>query len=149
MTKRSPYIPNIYESHSGAAAVDNQAFMDNLQHIANLVLVWVGFGTLVGLLAKAIMPGKDPGGAVATLAMGVAGTIIGCGVVSYFWQGHIVSPISPLGFCVATAGAFVLLFFYKLLGGYYFVEGTGPLVPRRHIFTRGRRNSTVIYEDHQ
>src|SRR5262245_65860453 len=150
MTKRSPYIPNIYESHSGAAAVDNQAFMDNLQHIANLVLVWVGFGTLVGLLAKAIMPGKDPGGAVATLAMGVAGTIIGCGVVSYFWQGHIVSPISPLGFCVATAGAFVLLFFYKLLGGYYFKEDEGPLVPRRHnIFSRGRRPAaTVVYEDH-
>ena len=87
--------------------------------------------------------------AIATLAMGVAGTVIGCGVVSYFWQGHIVSPISPLGFCVATAGAFVLLFFYKLLGGYYFVEGTGPLVPRRHIFSRGRRNATVVYEDSQ
>ena len=44
-----------------------------------------------------VMPGKDPGGAVATLAMGVAGTVIGCGVLSYFWQGHIVSPISPVG----------------------------------------------------
>src|SRR5262245_5875055 len=149
MTKRSPYIPNIYESHSGAAAVDNQAFMDNLQHIANLVLVWVGFGTLVGLLAKAIMPGRDPGGAVATLAMGVAGTIIGCGVVSYFWQGHIVSPISPLGFCVATAGPFVLLFCHKLLGGYYFEEGNGPLVRRRRIFGLGRNRqpATVVYED--
>ena len=31
------------------------------------VLTWVGFGTVVGLLAKAIMPGRDPGGAVATL----------------------------------------------------------------------------------
>ena len=128
--------------------MDNQAFMENLQQITNLVLVWVGFGTLVGLLAKAIMPGRDPGGAVATLAMGVAGTIIGCGVVSYFWQGHIVSPISPLGFCVATAGSFVLLFFYKLLGGYYFVEGSGPLVRRQRFWSRGgRQPATVIYED--
>ena len=129
--------------------MENPAFMDNVQQIANLVLVWVGFGTLVGLLAKAIMPGRDPGGAVATLAMGVAGTVIGCGVVSYFWKGHIVSPISPLGFCVATAGAFLLLFFYKLLGGYYFVEGSGPLVPRRRIFSRGRQPATVVYEDNR
>ena len=129
--------------------MEQPQFMDNVANMANLALVWVGFGTLVGLLAKAIMPGKDPGGAVATLAMGVAGTIIGCGVVSYFWQGHIVSPISPLGFCVATAGAFVLLFFYKLLGGYYFKEDEGPLVPRRQFFTRGRRPAaTVVYEDH-
>jgi uncharacterized membrane protein YeaQ/YmgE (transglycosylase-associated protein family) len=140
---------------NGAAAVDNQAFMENLQHITHLVLVWVGFGTIVGLLAKAIMPGRDPGGAVATLAMGIAGTVIGCGVVSFVWKGHIVSPISPLGFCVATAGAFVLLFFYKLLGGYYFIEGSGPLVRRRRLlnFGRyGRRNrqpANVVYEDEQ
>src|SRR5262245_43763805 len=124
--------------------------MDSVAQIANLALVWIGFGTLVGLLAKAIMHGKDPGGAVATLAMGDAGTGIGCVVVSYFWKGHIVSPIIPLGFCVATAGAFVLLFFYKLLGGYYFKEDEGPLVPRRqHLFSRSRRPATaVFYEDH-
>ena len=129
--------------------MDNQAFLDQIQHLTNLALVWVGFGTIVGLLAKAIMPGRDPGGAVATLAMGVAGTIIGCGVVSYFWQGHIVSPISPLGFCVATAGAFLLLFFYKLLGGYYFVEGSGPLVRRPRFWTRGRQPTPMIYEDNR
>ena len=128
--------------------MENQQVMEFAQNWANQILVWVGFGTIVGLLAKAIMPGKDPGGAVATLAMGVAGTIIGCGVLSYFWRGHIVSPLSPVGFCVATAGAFVLLFFYKLLGGYYFDEGSGPLVKRRRFFRRNRRPSpAVVYED--
>jgi len=39
---------------------------------ANDILLWVGFGTLVGLAAKAIMPGKDPGGALTTLIMGIA-----------------------------------------------------------------------------
>ena len=111
--------------------MDNPEFMQTVQVWANQILVWVGFGTIVGLLAKAIMPGKDPGGAIATLAMGVAGTVIGCGVLSYFWRGHLITPISPIGFCVATAGAFVLLFFYKLLGGYYFREDQGPLI-RRH-----------------
>jgi uncharacterized membrane protein YeaQ/YmgE (transglycosylase-associated protein family) len=153
MTKGSFYRANSLSD--GVAAVENQAFMENLQQITHLVLVWVGFGTLVGLLAKAIMPGKDPGGAVATMAMGIAGTVIGCGVVSFIWKGHIVSPISPLGFCVATAGAFVLLFFYKLLGGYYFEEGNGPLVRRRRLmnFGRyGRRNrqaTNVVYGDEQ
>jgi uncharacterized membrane protein YeaQ/YmgE (transglycosylase-associated protein family) len=127
--------------------VDNPQFMDQVAVIANQILVWVGFGTLVGLLAKAIMPGKDPGGAVATLAMGVVGTIIGCGVVSYFWKGHIISPISPVGFCVATAGAFVLLFFYKLLGGYYFEETAGPLVRRRRMFRRSRQPAAVVYDE--
>jgi len=140
-----------YLSALGELHMDNAAFLDQIQHLTNLGLVWVGFGTIVGLLAKAIMPGRDPGGAVATLAMGVAGTIIGCGVVSYFWQGHIVSPISPLGFCVATAGAFLLLFFYKLLGGYYFVEDRGPLVRRPRFWNRGfsrsRQPTTVVYED--
>lgn len=120
--------------------------IQQVERLAHELLVWVGFGTLVGLLAKAIMPGRDPGGAVATLAMGIAGTIIGCGIVSYFWRGHWVSPISPLGFCVATGGAFVLLFFYKLLGGYYFEEGSGPLVRRRRIAGR-RRAVPVVYEE--
>ena len=127
--------------------MDNPDFMQTVQVWANQILVWVGFGTIVGLLAKAIMPGKDPGGAVATLAMGVAGTIIGCGVLSYFWRGHVISPISPLGFCVATGGAFVLLFFYKLLGGYYFDEGNGPLVKRRRLVRRSRQPAAVVYED--
>ncbi|HEV3137557.1 MAG TPA: GlsB/YeaQ/YmgE family stress response membrane protein [Pirellulales bacterium] len=98
-------------------------FSVTLQQWANDVLVWVGFGTLVGLMAKAIMPGRDPGGAVATLAMGIGGTIIGCSALMYFTHGERVSPISPMGFVVATAGAFTLLFFYRLLGGRFFIEG--------------------------
>jgi uncharacterized membrane protein YeaQ/YmgE (transglycosylase-associated protein family) len=94
-----------------------------VQQWANDLLVWVGFGTLVGLMAKAIMPGRDPGGAVATLSMGVGGTVIGCATLMYFTGGQRVTPVSPLGFVVATAGAFVLLFFYRLLGGRFFVEG--------------------------
>ena len=115
---------------------------------ANTILVWIGFGTIVGLLAKAIMPGRDPGGAIATLVMGVGGTVIGCGVVSFFYRDQIITPISPLGLCVATAGAFIILFFYRLLGGYWFVEGKDfsgrPRVPRTR---RRRRYATVDLEE--
>jgi len=117
------------------------------QQWANDILVWIGFGTLTGLLAKAIMPGRDPGGAVATLLMGIGGTVIGCGILSYFSNGYRVTPISPLGFCVATVGSFVILFFYRLLGGYWFVEGDAPLRSRSGRSTRSRRYHATHYED--
>jgi uncharacterized membrane protein YeaQ/YmgE (transglycosylase-associated protein family) len=79
------------------------------------ILVWVGFGTIVGLTAKAIMPGKDPGGAVATLMMGIVGTVIGCGSLAFFIRDARITPISFLGFIAATSGAFLLLAFYRIL----------------------------------
>jgi len=119
------------------AAIDIQ-LPEGLQYWCETVLVWVGFGTLVGLAAKAIMPGRDPGGAIATLAMGVGGVVIGCGVLSLALGGYVIKPISPLGMGVGTLGAFVLLFFYRLLGGYWFIEGEEPKVLHRS--RRGRRN---------
>ncbi len=124
--------------------MDTPEFLQFVQGWANDILVWIGFGTVVGLLAKAIMPGRDPGGAVATLAMGIGGTVIGCGVVGFFFEGQRVTPISPLGMVVATAGAFLILFFYRLLAGYFFVEGeTRPVRTRRH---RHRRRRVPIYD---
>ncbi len=127
--------------------MDNPELAQSVQQWANDILVWVGFGTIVGLLAKAIMPGRDPGGAVATLAMGIGGTVIGCGVLSYFYEGHRVTPISPLGMVVATAGAFVILFFYRLLAGYWFVEGE-PGARRARVHTRRRRRyEPALYDE--
>jgi len=107
---------------------------------AHLVLVWIGFGTLAGLAAKAIMPGRDPGGAVATLMMGIGGSVVGSGTLMFFWKGTRVTPVSPLGFVVATTGAFVILFFYKLLAGHFFTEGeeTRSVRRRRRSFRRSR-----------
>ena len=109
------------------------------QQWANDILVWIGFGTLVGLLAKGIMPGRDPGGAVATLAMGIMGTVIGCGLVSYFIAGQRVTPISPLGFFVGTGGAFIILFFYRLLAGRCGIEPGHGTRPRFRTVTRRAR----------
>jgi len=126
--------------------MDTVQFTEQVQQWSNDILVWIGFGTLVGLLAKAIMPGRDPGGAVATLSMGVAGTVIGCGTLGYFYTGYRVTPISPLGLLVSTIGAFVLLFFYKLLGGFWFVEGDIPLRQRlrRPFSTRRYRSARYV-----
>lgn len=88
----------------------------------NELLRWVGFGTLVGLAAKAIMPGRDPGGAVTTMLMGIAGSVIGCGTVMFFWREATLDPISGKGFLAATFGAFLLLFFYRMMAGNFFME---------------------------
>jgi uncharacterized membrane protein YeaQ/YmgE (transglycosylase-associated protein family) len=93
-----------------------------LQDSAHEVLLWVGFGTLVGLAAKAIMPGRDPGGAFGTMLMGIVGSVMGCGVIAFFFEGYHITPISTLGFGAGTGGAFVILFFYRLLAGTFFVE---------------------------
>lgn len=118
-----------------------------LQHWANDILVWIGFGTLVGLLAKGIMPGRDPGGTVATLTMGIGGTMIGCGLVSYFLAGPRVTPISPLGFFVGTAGAFVILGFYRLLSGRILVEGEYGTRPRFRPLRRPKTRRVELVEE--
>ncbi len=102
--------------------MDDPELIQAIEHGIHEVLVWVGFGTLVGLAAKAIMPGRDPGGTVATLMMGIAGCVIGCGILVFFRPEMRVTPISPLGFAAATAGAFLILFFYRLLAGSIFPE---------------------------
>ncbi|MBX7168924.1 MAG: GlsB/YeaQ/YmgE family stress response membrane protein [Pirellulales bacterium] len=119
-----------------------------LEHWANVVLVWIGFGTLVGLAAKAIMPGRDPGGAVTTLLMGIGGSVIGSGVMTYFWEGQHVTPLSPLGFAVAVGGSFLLLFFYRLLAGHVIsegVDGRSYVRPRRRV--RRYRDADVLIDE--
>jgi uncharacterized membrane protein YeaQ/YmgE (transglycosylase-associated protein family) len=119
-------------------------FPEVVKEFMNLVLMWIGFGTVCGLLAKGIMPGRDPGGTIATLSMGIAGSLIGCGICAYF-TGYKIDLLGPLGFVVATAGAFLILFFYRLLGGYFFVEGDAePHYLRRR---RRRRRSQAAYYD--
>jgi uncharacterized membrane protein YeaQ/YmgE (transglycosylase-associated protein family) len=100
-------------------------------------LVWVGYGTLIGMVAKAIMPGRDPGGTVATLVMGVGGVVVGCGTFSFFSDGERISPLSPLGAIVGAVGALALLAFYRLLAGYFFTEGETDL--KVHSIERRRR----------
>jgi len=116
-----------------------------LTNYANLGLTWIGFGVVVGLAAKAVMPGRDPGGTIATVMMGIAGTLIGCAFLQWT-QGpdaEAVKPVSLLGFSVGSAGALVLLGMYKVLGGYWFVEGEQSTLRSR----RRRRRYRSAYDD--
>src|SRR5262245_27118011 len=114
--------------------MDWTALPDVVHQWALELLAWVGFGTLVGLLAKAVLPGRDSGGPLATLVVGIGGTIIGAALLTFLWAGHRVSPLSPLGFVAGVAGAALLLMFHRMLGGAFFrEEGTGTTTkkPRR------------------
>ena len=83
------------------------------QHWVNVVLIWVGFGTLAGLLARMILPAQQPSGPVLTLLLGIVGSLLGLLGLSYLFRGRELNPISPLGFLAATAAAFLLLLLYR------------------------------------
>ena len=100
----------------------DQSMMQMIDHIAHEVLMWIGFGTLVGLAAKGLMPGRDPGGAIGTTLMGVIGSLIGCSMLLLIDTSFKITPISPLGFVAGTSGAFLLLFFFRLLSNSYITE---------------------------
>jgi len=78
------------------------------------IFSWIIMGLIVGVLAKFIMPGKDPGGLIVTILLGIAGafvggflgTALGLGPVTGFNMGSIL---------LATGGAIVLLVLYRVI----------------------------------
>ncbi len=74
------------------------------------ILGWIVFGLIVGVLAKLLMPGRDPGGMLVTMALGIAGALIAgfLGRALGWYQ-----PGEAAGFVMATLGAVLLLFIYR------------------------------------
>jgi uncharacterized membrane protein YeaQ/YmgE (transglycosylase-associated protein family) len=76
------------------------------------VLGWIVFGLIVGAIAKLLMPGRDPGGWIVTILLGIAGAVIGG------WMGRAAGwygPNEPAGFLMSLLGAIILLVLYRLL----------------------------------
>lgn len=122
-----------------------------VQQLVNDLLVWIGFGTIVGLVARALMPGRDSAGAITTLLLGVAGSVIGCGCVGFFYDSERLTPTSPLGMVVAVAGAFALLGLYRLYGDLLpwsvLDDRTGSSSQHRTYDHYRRRYGSATYED--
>ena len=75
------------------------------------ILGWILFGLIIGALAKLVMPGRDPGGIIMTIILGIVGALIG----GYIGQAlHLYGPGEPAGFVGATLGAILVLFIYRM-----------------------------------
>ena len=75
-------------------------------------IVWIIIGAIAGGIAKAIMPGRDPGGCIVTILLGIAGAVVAG------WIGQAVGWYETnegAGFIAAIVGAFLLLFIYRLI----------------------------------
>jgi uncharacterized membrane protein YeaQ/YmgE (transglycosylase-associated protein family) len=79
------------------------------------IIGWIVIGGLAGAIAKLLMPGKDPGGCIITILLGIAGALIAG------WIGRAVGWYGPndqgAGFIAAIVGAFILLGIYRLVAG--------------------------------
>ena len=77
--------------------------------------IWEGLiGLLAGALAKFIMPGKDPGGIIITMLLGIAGSLVATylgSLVGWYHEGD------KAGFIMSVVGAVILLAIYRLLFG--------------------------------
>ncbi len=92
----------------------NVTFSPAAQHWINLVLIWLGFGTLVGLLITLLFPMRRSASAFGAVVLGVGGSTLGLVGLSRLFPNEQLNPFSPLGLLAAVIGAFVLLVLYRL-----------------------------------
>jgi uncharacterized membrane protein YeaQ/YmgE (transglycosylase-associated protein family) len=78
------------------------------------IIGWIVFGLIVGIVAKFVMPGRDPGGLIVTMILGIVGALLGGFVgrmLGWYREGD------PVGFIMAVVGSIVLLIAYRMLVG--------------------------------
>ncbi len=78
------------------------------------ILSWIIFGFIAGALAKLIMPGRDPGGFIITIILGIVGAVVGGFIATQLGFGTVTGFNLP-SFGIAILGAVVLLFAYRLI----------------------------------
>ena len=78
------------------------------------ILSWIVFGLVVGIIAKLLMPGRDPGGFIITMLLGVAGALLGgfIGRAMGFY-----GPNETAGWLISILGAILLLVIYRVAIG--------------------------------
>ena len=69
-------------------------------------------GLVVGAIAKLLMPGRDPGGCLITILIGIAGAFVGTWIGRVFWGENYVA-----GWIISVVGAMLLLLIYRFIRG--------------------------------
>jgi len=77
-----------------------------------VILSWIVFGLVIGFIAKLLMPGRDPGGFIVTMLLGIAGALVGgfLGRAMGFY-----GPNQSAGWLMSILGAIILLALYRVL----------------------------------
>lgn len=76
------------------------------------ILSWILFGLVIGIIAKLLMPGRDPGGFIVTILLGIAGALIGGFIgraMGFYGQNE------SAGWIVSILGAIILLALYRMM----------------------------------
>ena len=76
------------------------------------IIAWILFGLVVGVIAKLLMPGRDPGGFIVTILLGIAGALVG-GFVGRAL--NLYGPNDSAGWLMSILGAVVLLALYRMM----------------------------------
>ena len=79
------------------------------------ILSWIALGLIAGALAKWLMPGRDGGGWIITMVLGIAGAFVGGYLGTMLGLGGGADGVNIGSIITATVGAFVLLFVYKIV----------------------------------
>lgn len=78
------------------------------------ILAWLLFGLIAGAVAKLLVPGRDPGGVLVTLVLGVSGALTGGFAATLLGWGS-VEGFDLASFAIAVAGAVFLLVLYRVI----------------------------------
>jgi uncharacterized membrane protein YeaQ/YmgE (transglycosylase-associated protein family) len=81
------------------------------------VLSWIILGIVAGAIAKLLMPGRDPGGWIVTMFLGIAGAFAGGFIGRALWGSTGVTGVNLPSIGLAVFGAIVLLVIYRLIAG--------------------------------
>jgi uncharacterized membrane protein YeaQ/YmgE (transglycosylase-associated protein family) len=76
------------------------------------ILSWILFGLVIGIIAKLLMPGRDPGGFIVTILLGIAGALLGGFVgraMGFYGEGE------SAGWLMSILGAIILLALYRMM----------------------------------
>ncbi len=76
------------------------------------IIVWIVFGLVIGVIAKLLMPGRDPGGFIVTMLLGIAGALVGGFIgraMGFYGAGE------QAGWIMSILGAIILLALYRMM----------------------------------
>jgi uncharacterized membrane protein YeaQ/YmgE (transglycosylase-associated protein family) len=82
----------------------------------NGILSWIVFGLIAGAIAKFLTPGRDPGGCIITIVIGIVGALLGGYIATLLGFGGI-SGFDVRSFVIAILGSILLLFLWRMISG--------------------------------